>query len=83
MDGFQFEGRQQTASALNRQYPALSKGRWQTVLERGCKTLPEALEESARMDYAGQAARVRAGQKAARNSASRVTIVPRSREWVS
>jgi hypothetical protein len=83
VDGFQFEGRQQTANALNRQYPALSKGRWQTVLERGCKTLPEAMAESARMDYAAQAARVMAGRKAARNSASRVTVVPRSREWVS
>ena len=83
MDGFQFDGKQQTANALNRQYPALSKGRWQTVLERGCKTLPEAMAESARLDYAAQGARVTAGRKAARNSASRVTIVPRSREWVS
>lgn len=81
MDGFQFEGRQQTASALNRQYPALSKGRWQTVLERGCKTLAEAMAESARMDNVAAGKRVMAGRKAARTPASRVTIVQRSKEW--
>ena len=74
MDGFQFEGRQQTATALNRQYPALSRGRWQSVLERGCKTLPEAMAESARLDYAAQAARVRNGRKAARNPRSRIVV---------
>lgn len=81
MDGFLFDGRQQTANALNRQYPVLSKGRWQSVLERGCKTLAEAMAESARMDYAGQRARVLAGRKAARMPESRVTVMQRSKEW--
>jgi hypothetical protein len=76
-----FDGRQQTANALNRQYPALSKGRWQSVLERGCKTLADAMAESARMDNIAAGKRVMAGRKAARMPASRVTIVQRSREW--
>lgn len=74
VDGFQFNGQQRTANSLHREYPALSKGRWQSVLERGCKTLPEALAESARMDYAAIEARAAAGRKAAKVPASRVTV---------
>jgi hypothetical protein len=81
MDAFQFNGAQRTANSLNREYPALSKGRWQSVLERGCKTLAEAMAESARMDNIAAGKRVMAGRKAARMPASRVTIVQRSKEW--
>lgn len=80
MDGFAFNGTQRTANSLNREYPALSKGRWQSVLERGCKTLPEAMAESARMDNEGMRNRVLAGRKAARMPESRVSVVRRVAE---
>lgn len=74
MDRFQFEGQQRTARQLAKLYPALSVGRWQSVLESGCHTLRDALAESARLDYAMQAARVRAGRKAARNPQARICV---------
>lgn len=80
MDGFHFEGRQQTARQLARQYPALTVGRWQSVLEAGCKTWDEARMESSRLDFAMQAARVRAGRKAARRPESRIRVARRKAE---
>lgn len=82
MDSFLFEGQQRTARQLAKEYPAYSPGRWQTVLERGCQTLAAAMNESARLDNARDHSRVLGGRKAARNSASRVTVMPRAQEWM-
>lgn len=81
MDSFAFGEGRTTARQLRKTVTAYSEGALQTALEHGCKDLEAVMRFLARRDNMRQGKVVRGGRKAARNSASRVTIMPRSKEW--